>query len=198
MRGRRRAGCRELRGASMEKLMLFANKVWKAEAAVAWVFMFVNVLLIVVNIIMRRAFGMPIYGSTEFVRYISLVAASFALAQNEWIDGNITMSLLHEKLPKKIARRLKAITNTVCAIVFVLISYLLFAQFQDKLAKRDISYELGFPIWIPALILAIGFAILTASIIIKTILLWHLEKTGDATIVFRDLVVPKENQTLEA
>ena len=73
-----------------------ATKVWKWEAGIAWVFLFANVLLIMTHIIMRRFFDAPIYGSIELIKYISLCAASFALAQNEWIDGNITMSLVHE------------------------------------------------------------------------------------------------------
>jgi TRAP-type C4-dicarboxylate transport system permease small subunit len=182
----------------MKNLLLYANKIWRVEAAAAWVFLFANVLIIVVNIVMRRFFNAPIVGATEIIRYISLIAAGLALAQNEWIDGNITMSLIHEKLKRKNAKRLKAITNSIVAVIFVLITYLLFIQVRDKIVNLDVSYELQIPVWIPALILAVGFTVLTVSIIIKSILLWFIEVTGAPEVNFRDLVVPKENQSMEA
>ena len=182
----------------MDKLKITANKIWKFETAAACSFMFANVLLIVANIVMRRFFNAPIVGSTEMIRYISLVAASLALAQNEWINGNITMTLIHEKLRQKSAARLSAITNSVVSAIFILITYLLYVQVHDKFTKLDVSYELEFPIWIPALILAIGFSTVTAAIIVKSILLWYIELRDLPLINFRDMVVPKENQTLES
>ncbi|MDR1571877.1 MAG: TRAP transporter small permease [Clostridiales Family XIII bacterium] len=182
----------------MSKLLIVATKIWKVEAYVAWVFMFANVLLIIFNIVMRRFFGTPIFGSTEMIRYISLCAASFALAQNEWIDGNITMSLIHEQLPKKAAGRLKAITNTICAAVFILITYLLYMQTYGRFVRQDVSYDIQIPIWAPSLVFAVGFTFLTVSIIIKAILLWHAEMTGGGQIDFRALVVPKDTEAMES
>ncbi|MDR1246725.1 MAG: TRAP transporter small permease [Clostridiales Family XIII bacterium] len=182
----------------MNKLLLYANKIWRFEAAAAWVFLFANVLLIVVNIVMRRFFNAPIVGATEIIRYISLVAAGLSLAQNEWIDGNITMSLIHEKLKVKSANRLRAVTNSIVSLIFILITYLLYIQVSDKIVNLDVSYELQIPVWIPALVLAFGFTLLTVSIIIKSVLLWFIEATGAPAINFRDLVVPRENQSMES
>lgn len=182
----------------MDKLLMNANKIWRSETAIACAFMSANVLLIVANVILRRFFNAPIFGATEMVRYLSLVAAGFALAQNEWIDGNITMSLIHEKLSTKAAARLRSITNCVVSVAFIIITYLLYVEMGSKFANVDVSYELNFPLWLPALVLAVGFTLLTISVIIKTILLVHLEITGGAQINFRDLVVPKDNQAIES
>ena len=183
--------------ALMDKLVKNANKLWKYETSIAATFLFVNVCFIIANIIMRRFFNAPIFGSTEMIRYISLVAASFSIAQNEWINGNITMTLIHEKLKAKAAAMLSSITNSVVALIFVVITYLLWTEMMNKFAKDDVSYELQFPMWIPALILAIGFTLLTCSIVIKAVLLWYVEVTGAPTIDFRGMVVPKEQQAIE-
>jgi len=182
----------------MEKLLLNANKIWKTEAAIACAFLFANVMLIMANIIMRRFFNAPIFGSTELIRYISLVAASLSIAQNEWIGGNISMTLIPEKLKAKAATRLGSITSTVVAGFFILVTYLLYIQVHDKFVKLDVSYELQLPVWIFALVLAVGFTALTATTIIKTILLWYVELTGAPKINFRGLVVQDERKILAA
>jgi TRAP-type C4-dicarboxylate transport system permease small subunit len=143
-------------------------------------------MFVMVNVILRRFFNSPIYGSTEFIRYISLLSASLAIAENEWVEGNAKMSLLLEKLPKKYADTLIFISGAICSAVFILVTYLLFVQAVDKFAKVDITPELNFPVWIPAIVLAIGFCILTVTIIIKTVILGHALKSGE-TIYFERL-----------
>ena len=182
----------------MKKLLVVSNKVWKAEIYVAWVLMFFVMMLVITNIILRRFFGSPIYGSTELVRYLSLCVASFALAQNEWIDGNITMTLIQERIKsKKAVGIIMAVTTTICALVFILISYLFCMQVNTRITNHDITAELKMPIWIPTLIFAVGAIFLTASLIIKCILRWHRTIKGEPQINFRTLIVTKEMEQNE-
>jgi TRAP-type C4-dicarboxylate transport system permease small subunit len=146
-------------------------------------------MLVVANIVLRRFFNAPIFGSTEIVRYVSLAAASFALAENEWIDGNVKMTVLLESMSKKAYDLFILIGNVVCSAVFILISYLLILQSISKFAKVDVSTELSLPLWIPAAVLAFGFCVLTLSIVIKSVILVYAFKVGE-TLDFRHIEAP--------
>lgn len=163
----------------MRSLATNAYKVWKATGLFAGIFLTANMLIIIANIIMRRFFNSPIYGSTEIVSYLSLITASFALAQNEWFDGNIRMSLVIEILPHKLSQWLIFIDYIICSVAFVYVSYLLGDQAVRKYATGDISTDLGVPLYIFSSVLALGFAILTVCIIIKTLVYGYAAFTGE-------------------
>jgi TRAP-type C4-dicarboxylate transport system permease small subunit len=162
----------------VEKFVNVTGRIWKYVSYAAMVCLIANVLIIIANIIMRRFFGAPIWGSTEYVKYLSLVGASFALVQNEWFDGNIRMTLLPEKIPQAGKNVLTFIVNLVCSVAFVYISYLLVLSAYSKYLKWDISPDLQLPIFWFVTILAIGFIILTIGLICKTIISAHTLRTG--------------------
>ncbi len=163
----------------MKKFISVSYKCWNALSTVACVFLILNMLVIIANIIMRRFAGSPIYGSTELVSYASLVTASIALAQNEWFEGNIRMTLVLESIGKQASRVIQFIVYIVCSVAFVYITYLLTAQAAAAYVKGDISTDLHMPIFIFKAILAIGFIFVTICIICKTIVLGYVAKTGE-------------------
>ncbi|NLO96693.1 MAG: TRAP transporter small permease [Peptococcaceae bacterium] len=153
----------------MNKLVRITDRTWDITSKVASVFLTVIMLLIIANIVMRRFFNAPIFGSTELVRYFSLAAASFALAQNEWFEGNIKMTLFLELVSEKLRKIILFIGSIICTAAFSYISYLLVGQAIAKYVKNDVSTELNIPIFIMAGILALGFIFLTISLLLKTI-----------------------------
>lgn len=162
----------------MKRLAANSGKIWGFTSAIAGVVLTFNMLLIIANIIMRRFFNAPIYGSTELVRYASLVGASFGLAQNEWFEGNIKMTLLTEHIEQKAADIIRFICDVICSIAFSYISYLLIIQAVSKYIKADASTDLRLPIFVFASILAFGFIVLTICLIIKAIIQGYIVKTG--------------------
>ena len=177
--------------------MMNTNKLFKIEATIAWILMFANVSLIIANIIMRRFADAPIFGATELVRFLALFTVCFAISQNEWIDGNVTMTLFHEIMKKKSAHILRAITDSACAIVFIFVTYLMLSQSYGRFMRHDITQELKFPTWIPALFIGLGFLSLTVCLFVKAILRWRVVKTGEE-INFRGLVISQEDEAIES
>jgi TRAP-type mannitol/chloroaromatic compound transport system permease small subunit len=159
----------------------FTNKIgkcWGVFTSVACICILVNVTMVVSNILMRRFFNMPIWGSTEFVKYISLITASLALVQNEWFDGNIRMTILPESISIKSKQILDVFVNVICTIAFIFVSYLLVRQAISKYVKWDVSADLHLPIFIFATVLAIGFVVLTLGIAFKALLSVYTLKAG--------------------
>jgi TRAP-type C4-dicarboxylate transport system permease small subunit len=162
----------------LDRLVLSGNKIWRVLAFIASAFMFVNMAFIILNIVLRRFFSMPIFGATELVCYISLTVASFALCQNEWVDGNIRMTLILESLKERGGYILLFIVNLVCSVFFVIFSYLFIVQAIGKFQVNDTSYDLHIPVWIPNAILALGVCAMTACIIIKMLMYFCAIRTG--------------------
>ena len=162
----------------MIKLASVSNKICKNITMIGGIFLTINVLLVIVNIIMRRVFNAPIFGSTEYVQYISLIAGSFGLCQNEWYGGNVTMTMLQEKLSERTADWVRFICSSVSSVMFCYVSYLMINDSVAKYVKQDVTNTLAMPKWIFVAILAFGIVCLTLAIIVKTIILGYTAKTG--------------------
>ena len=163
----------------MRKLATGAYRIWNITSTVAGVFLIFNMVIIIANIVMRRVLGAPIFGSTEIVSYASLITASLALAQNEWFDGNIRMTIILDMISKRTSRIIQFVDYIICSIAFIFISYLLVGQALDKYAVADVSVELKLPLFVFAGCLAVGFILLTVCIILKTAVIGYGAFTGD-------------------
>ena len=163
----------------MRKLATGAYKVWNVTSTIAGVFLIFNMVLIIANIIMRRIMGAPIFGSTEIVSYASLITASLALAQNEWFDGNVRMTIILDLISKKTSMVIRFIDYIVCSVAFVYISYLLVGQAISKFAIADVSIDLKLPLFVFAGCLALGFIMLTVCIIFKAIIFGYCAIKGE-------------------
>lgn len=164
----------------MKKLAESADKVWRITALVASVFILFNMFLILANIVMRRFFNAPIFGSTEIVSYASLITAALALAQNEWFGGNIQMTLVTDLIPRRVSKYIVFIDNVICSCAFVFITYLLRNAAVKQMIAGDYTQDLKLPLYIFYILLAIGFGLLTVCIIIKTVICgYNAIKDGD-------------------
>ena len=154
----------------LQKYEKTMNRIWGVTTNISNIFLFLLLMLVVVNIIARRFFNAPIFGVTELVCYGSLAAASFGLAQNEWMDGNVRMTLILERTSAKFGCFLNLIVNIVALLGFTFVSYHLVMQVGTKLSNGQLSSELNFPMYIVTRVLAIGFILLTLAILAKLIL----------------------------
>ncbi len=146
------------------------SKIWKLSTYISDIFLFGILILAVVNVMMRRLFNAPIFGVTELVCYGSLASAAFGLAQTEWLDGNVRMTLILEKTGVKFGCILNLLVNIVGTCGFTYVSCFLIKQAVDKFSTGHLSSELRFPMYIVTGILAIGFALLAVALLTKVIL----------------------------
>ncbi len=163
----------------MKKMAKVADKCWQILAIIAGISLIAITLLIIVNIIMRKFMGAPIFGATELVKYGALIGGAMALAQNEWFDGNIQMTILLEHIPVKVRRVIEIVDYAVCTVGFAFVTGLLFKQSAQKFANNERTVDLSMPIGVFNTILAIGFVFLTICVLLKFILKIHEYKTGE-------------------
>lgn len=154
----------------MEKYEKTVSKIWAVMTQISNFFLFVLMMLVVINVVMRRVFNAPIFGVTELVCYGSLAAAAFGLAQTEWMDGNVRMTLVLERTSVKFGCVLNLVVNIVGLIGFSYVSWYLVQQVITDFTSGQLSSELRFPMYIVTCVLAIGFILLTIAILTKLIL----------------------------
>lgn len=145
------------------------TRIWKCTTHISELFLFVLMILVIVNVVMRRFFNAPIFGVTELVCYASLASASFGLAQTEWHDGNVRMTLVMEKTNAKFSTYLNLIINIIGTISFAFVAYLLVIQAINRSSQHQVSTELKIPMYIVTGILALGFVLLLIALIAKVI-----------------------------
>jgi TRAP-type C4-dicarboxylate transport system permease small subunit len=151
----------------LSKLKRLFDFIWSLTSTVSGILLLINIAIIIANILLRRFAGAPIFGSTELVRYCSLSSAALALAQNEWYDGNVKMTLLLEKIGNKASTVIRAAVDAVCLVGFVYVSASLYKQFATRFVDGSVSQDLSIPIWLIALILFVGFVLLTVCFFCK-------------------------------
>jgi TRAP-type C4-dicarboxylate transport system permease small subunit len=159
----------------MKKIRELNEKCWRFTSIIAGIIMTCYMLLVIVNIFMRRFGGRPIFGIIELICYASLASCCFALAQTEWKNGNIIMPLVLENVPRKVRMILEIIGGLVSVGG---ITYVTVQCFKNTLTTYNTgggTIDLHIPLYIVILILSLGFLMLDLCIIMKLIL-----KIGEA------------------
>lgn len=152
----------------MDKLIKNVNKLTYATSTIAGVILVADVLLVIVNIIMRRLFNTPIFGASELICYAALIAAAFAFLETDWLQINVEMTLLHEKVSERAGDILRFITTLFSAVVFVYVSYTSISDTINKYTLNNVSTELMIPLFIPSIFVSASLICITILLFLKT------------------------------
>ena len=151
----------------LEKIFRKTNRVLATIGAVALTIMMV---ILIVNIITRKFFSAPIFAVSELVGYISLFIGSIGLGQQEWIDNNITMTILVDALSPRKQSLLRAIRSLICFIGFSIVSYYLVGDAINKGITGEVSSSLRIPLVFTSGFMSVCFVFLCVCLAVKTIL----------------------------
>lgn len=154
----------------MNKIIQRSGKIWKAFTILACIFMVFSAVIIIVNIITRKFFNAPIFGSTEMVSYASLAVASFAMIDCEWADGNITLTILLDHLKRNTHYYVNAIEHILMGAFYIVVDVLLVRDTISKYTTKLITTDLHMYKWIFSGITALGFIVLTCVAFTKAAL----------------------------
>ena len=167
----------------MEKLKRINEKTWNFCAYISGIMMFCVAVMVLVNVILRRLTSCSIIGCTELVRYFMCIAASFALMQNEWVDGNVRVTIILEALSEKKRKVLDLVCYIITSVGFIFITCFMCRQAVEALNRGAQTTDLFMPMWIFSAILALGFVFLTlcfwSRAVLKAYALVHSEKEGE-------------------
>ena len=103
-----------------------AKKIFSITDFLAGICFFSVMALILVNILMRKIFNLPIMGTYELVGLLTATGLGFALANCEIKNGNVSMSLFTDKMPKKIRGIIGVIIHLLSLSLWTIIVVRLF------------------------------------------------------------------------
>ena len=120
-----------------------------------------------------RSAGLPVSGipaSTEIIQYLHIPVVYLAAAFVTLERGHTRIDLLSTKFPTVLQKIFTILGDILGIGVCVLISWRGFVQMGKFIARHRMSSVsgVGFPLWPFALIMAVGFILLTLSLI------WHI------------------------
>ena len=153
---------------TLMKLEKYTRGVSFAVALTSAVCLVIMVLLIVVDVFLRKMFNSPILGSYEIVQYLLMVTvfASFAFTQSE--KGHIRVTMFTNLLPWRLHSAFSALGEILGAGLIFMLAYAAALQAQYVRSEGVVSDVLKFSItpffWVEAVSMAVfGFVLLFDS-----------------------------------
>ena len=141
---------------------------------------------IVIFIIIRGAFHYTLYGTYEIVQYTCLFVVCLALAGNDYIEGNVKVTVITDLIPKKWRVIPESFSLLLTCAMSIAMTYFMYDFFLMKLASNALSLNFLIPIWIFIFVLFISFILLSFSVVIRT--LKYFTKYTPEEVIERDSV----------
>lgn len=141
--------------------------LWGAMGAIVF-----DMVLIVIDVISRKALMHPILGAYELGEFSMVLMIVLAFGFTQVLRGHISVELLVDLFPKRVKAVLGVFSELVCLAFWGTIAYQAYIQTGEQRIKGIASANLLIPLWPFVLILAIGctcFAIVLVADVIRSI-----------------------------
>lgn len=153
---------------AIQRLKDMADLVGRICMVIAGCCMVSMVVLVTINIIVRRApFDSPIVGSAEISTFLSAMLISFALPINQLRKGNIGVELVTSLLPSPIRRGMERVVLLISAVLCVLIGWQLFEYAVSMYEGQEVSMTLRIPFFPIIAIAGVCFGMLAFVLIVQ-------------------------------
>lgn len=126
-------------------------------------------LLIIINILMRRFFNSPITGAYDLVALLMLIAVVLALANCAIHEGHIAIDFLVERFPLWMQKSIDIIMNLASLIFISLFAYHTAKHAYLKSITGDVTSTLKIPHYPFIYIASLGYLLLCLVILVDLI-----------------------------
>jgi TRAP-type C4-dicarboxylate transport system permease small subunit len=128
-------------GSTLGKVLKIVTKILDIIGGAALTFM----MLLTVADVLMRAMGHPIVGTYEVVALSLALVIGFTIPKVSLDRGHIRVDLVIEKVSKRTRDLLNIFTRLVCLILFLIITYNLFAVANELRASGEVSPTIQLP-----------------------------------------------------
>ena len=144
----------------------------RLAGALTWVAglaLFLMMVQMVVDVVMRKFFNRPIEGSLEIVSVYHMVAVVFLpLALVELRHEHISVDLLVQSFPAGLRRAVNVFGYLVCAVFFAVLAYQTLLDAIESLRINEIMMSsIYVTIWPAKFMLPIGFLLMLAAVLLN-------------------------------
>jgi C4-dicarboxylate transporter DctQ subunit len=117
-----------------------------------------GVALAFYNVVARYVFGSSLTWAGELTVYLFLWSAFFGAAYCFKQDAHISITILLDKVPPKVAKGLMLLSHTITFIFLAAVSWYGYEYLQLVIELDERSIDLDIPMWIPYLAIPVAFA----------------------------------------
>ena len=153
----------------MEKLDWITKRSVRTLNFISCVILFGMMIFIIAYILLRAVFGYIIMGSYEIVQYSCLFVVCFALAGNDYNEGNVRITILVDAIPAKWRKIPDIFAHILSCAMCITATVYMFQFYLTRLASGSQTYMMKIPIYIFAMALFISFILLSFSVVFRAI-----------------------------
>lgn len=117
-----------------------------------------GVALAFYNVVARYLFGSSLTWAAELTVYLFLWSTFFGAAYCFREDAHISISIVLEKTPPKVAKALMIVSHSVTLIFLAAVSWYGYEYLLLVIDLDERSIDLEIPMWIPYLVIPLAFA----------------------------------------
>ncbi|MCF8143461.1 MAG: TRAP transporter small permease [Deltaproteobacteria bacterium] len=121
-------------------------------------FLFVLMLLVVVHVIGRYFFSLPILGSVELIEFLMVLVVFLGLAECASKRGNVAVEILVDLMPKRVQVVIDTVTSFLSVIIVSLITWQSVIQVTSFLESGHVSGVHHIPYYPFAILMVLGWA----------------------------------------
>ncbi len=121
----------------------------------------VMLVTVILQVLMRELFDLPLVGAEEFVRYLMIWIVLFPLAFTLREGGHIAMVELRDMFPAPLRNGLSFISDVCSLVVFAIVSWSSISVIIEN--PNNTTATLQIPFWVFFLPNALGFLLLTVG-----------------------------------
>lgn len=124
---------------------------------VAGIFIFLVMILVVSNILLRTIFNSPIKGTYELVGLMTAIAVSFGLAYCAFQKGHIAVGYIIERFPKKIQIIVSILSDMIALGFWSATTWYLAKYANTMMIKGLVTATAEIPVYPFIYLIAFGF-----------------------------------------
>ncbi|MBN2851720.1 MAG: TRAP transporter small permease [Clostridia bacterium] len=126
-------------------------------------------LLVVLNVIVRKVFSSPLLGAYEFTGFLTALIVAFGLSACLVSNSHIAVDFLVDKLKKPLQKIIDFIVNSILFIFLSFFTYKMFGYATSLLRSHELSPTTKTPFYLFIYVIAFCFIILSMVSLFKAI-----------------------------
>ncbi len=143
--------------------------VIKVIDRVTWAFLFLMMLMTMIDVLLRKFTNLSILGTVELTELMMVIVIFGSLAQCEVDGGHIKVDLILKRLKPKTQAIVDVFTQLASSVLFALMSWALYMQAKDIKEWGEVTMDLRLPLYPFVYIASFGCAILVMALLFKTL-----------------------------
>jgi TRAP-type C4-dicarboxylate transport system permease small subunit len=159
-------------GASiLEGALVWAGRLSRLAVWAAGALTLASVLLITVDVLLRKVAGRGVGGADELAGYVFAISTSWAFAFATLQRAHVRVDVLYHRLPVRVAAAVDWVSLVAFAVFFAYLARFGFEVVQQSFEQGSRSNStLGMHLWIPQLLWFVGIAwmcLVTALLLLR-------------------------------